>query len=89
MVQGVKNILKDNNGITLFKYLKTGLSKIKIDILGTLKVLVLKIRNHLKLSEIPAANIPGSPADGQGGIIYVKSSERSINSNNIKNILCL
>ena len=43
MPGGFKNVLKDNNGIILFKYLKTGISRIKIEIIGSLKVLILKI----------------------------------------------
>lgn len=75
MPGGFKNVLKDNNGIILFKYLKTGISRIKIEIIGSLKVLILKITNHLKISEIPTANIPTTPTDNNGGVVYVKSSD--------------
>ena len=73
MPRGIKNVLKDNNGLTLFKYFKTKLSRIRIEIFGFLKTTILRITNYLHIDE--TANIPSAPSDGAGGVIYVKTTD--------------
>jgi len=75
MVRDIRNVLKDKNGTTLFKYFKTKLSRIRIEVFGIFQTVVLKVIQYLNIKEVSTANIPDTPADGEGGVVYVKTSD--------------
>ena len=75
MVRDIRNVLKDNNGTTLFKYFRTKLSRIRIEVFGIFQTVVLKVIHYLNIKEIAATSIPSTPVDGQGGVVYVKASD--------------
>ena len=49
MVRNIRNVLKDNNGTTLFKYFKTKISRIRIEVFGIFQTVVLKVVQYLIL----------------------------------------
>ena len=75
MVRNIRNVLKDNNGTTLFKYFKTKISRIRIEVFGIFQTVVLKVVQYLNIKEVIATSIPSTPVDGQGGVVYVKASD--------------